>query len=86
MPHLHEALVEVHREYERASKAARDMAELFKKATAVSDVLSGKCTRTQAKKDELSKKLRQTEQKLRKAEEQRLHELQQRLQEAEASK
>ena len=33
MPLLHEALVEVHKEYERASKATKDMAELYKKAT-----------------------------------------------------
>ena len=32
MPLLHEALIEVHREYERASKAAKEMAVLYKKA------------------------------------------------------
>ena len=36
MPSLHEALVEVHKEYERASRPAKDMAELYKKAMAAS--------------------------------------------------
>ena len=40
MPSLHEALVEVHREYEKASRAARDMAEMYKKATTAADVLN----------------------------------------------
>ena len=66
MPSVHEALVEVHRVYGRASKAPQDMAELYKKATAASDVLSDKCTITQAKKEELSEKLQQTEEKLSK--------------------
>ena len=35
MPPLHEVLVEVHREYDRASKEARDMVELYKRATVV---------------------------------------------------
>mgnify|MGYP000503496103 CR=1 FL=1 len=33
MPPLHEALVEVHTEYEKASQATKDMAELYKEAT-----------------------------------------------------
>ena len=37
---LHEAIIEVHREYERASKAARDMAESYKKEMAATDQLS----------------------------------------------
>ena len=97
MPPLHEALVEVHREYEKANRATKDMAELYKKALAASEVLNDKCTRTQGEKEELSKKFRQTEEKLRKAEEELLihqqsarlfdskQELNQRLQEAEAS-
>ena len=36
MPQLHEAMVEVHREYEKASRAAKVMADLYKKATATS--------------------------------------------------
>ena len=40
MPPLHEALVEVHREYERANRAATDIAELYKNATAASGVLN----------------------------------------------
>ena len=46
MPPLHEALVEVHRKYEKASRATKDMAELYKKALAASEVLNDKCTRT----------------------------------------
>ena len=40
IPPLHEALVEVHREYEKASRAAKDMAELYKRATTPADVLN----------------------------------------------
>ena len=39
IPPLHEALVEVHREYEKVSRFARDMAEMYKKVTAMADVL-----------------------------------------------
>ena len=97
MPPLHEALVEVHREYERASKAAKDMADLYKKETVALEVLNKKYTRTQVEKEELSKQCRQIEEKLRKAEEELLthqqpnrlsdfeQELKQRLKEAEAS-
>ena len=56
MPPLHEALVEVHKEYERASKATKDMAELYKKVTTASDVLNDKCTRMQTEKNESSRK------------------------------
>ena len=58
MSPLHEALVEVQREYERASRVAKDMIEWYKKATAASNVLNDKCTSTHAKRDELSEKLR----------------------------
>ena len=47
MPPLHEALVEVHREYERASKAARDMAERYNNASAAVDDLHAQCAREQ---------------------------------------
>ena len=40
MPQLHEALVEVHREYEKASQATKDMVNLYKKATTASNVLN----------------------------------------------
>ena len=69
MPPLHEALVEVHKEYECASRAARDMANLYKQATTTSNVLSEKYTRTQAEKEELLEKCRRIEEKLNKAEE-----------------
>ena len=39
MPPLHEALVEVHREYERESKAASDMAERYKYVSAAVEEL-----------------------------------------------
>ena len=48
MPPLHEALVEVHREYEKASRAAKDMADLYKKATIASEILNAQCTNKQA--------------------------------------
>ena len=44
MPPLHEALVEVHREYEKASRAAKNMAEMYKKATTATEVLNAQCT------------------------------------------
>ena len=39
MPPLHEALVETHREYARASKAANDMAERYKNVSAAAEEL-----------------------------------------------
>ena len=39
MPPLHEALVEIHREYERASKAANDMTERYKNVSAAAEEL-----------------------------------------------
>ena len=56
MPPLHEAPVEVHKEYECTSKASRNMDELYKKATTTSEVLKDKCIRTQAEKEDLSEK------------------------------
>ena len=47
---LHEAIIEVHREYERASRASRDMAESHKKATTTVDQLSEQCTKSKPKK------------------------------------
>ena len=48
MPPLHEALVEVHREYEKATRAAKDMVDLYEKAIAAVDVLNAQCTNMQA--------------------------------------
>ena len=47
MPPLHEALVEVHREYERASKAASDMAERYKYVSAAAEELKLQYVREQ---------------------------------------
>ena len=44
MPPLYEALVEVHKEYAKASRAATDMVDLYKKATAATDMLNAQCT------------------------------------------
>ena len=60
------------KEYERASRVARDMDELYKKAMTTSKVLNEKFTRTQAEKEELSEKCRQTEEKLKEAKEELL--------------
>ena len=40
MPLLHEALVEVHKEYAKANRAAKDMADMYKKATAATEILN----------------------------------------------
>ena len=40
IPPLQEALVEVHHEYEKASRATRDMAKLYKQATTTVEVLN----------------------------------------------
>ena len=39
MPPLREALVEVHKEYAKASRVAKDMANLYKKATTAADMI-----------------------------------------------
>ena len=57
MPPLHEALVEVHREYEKASRAARDMAERYKKATTAADVLNTKYNNKQEENKRLKEQL-----------------------------
>ena len=43
MPPLHEALVEVHKEYAKASWAAKDMVDMYKKATGAADMLNAQC-------------------------------------------
>ena len=67
MPLFHTTLVEVHREYERASRAAKDVVEVYKNATAAADRLQEQCAESQADNTELSEKLRQTEEKLKEA-------------------
>ena len=57
MPPLHEALVEVHREYEKASRAARDMAEMYKKAMAAAKVLNAQYKRKQEENQRLKDQL-----------------------------
>ena len=47
MPPLHEALVEVHKEYAKSSRAAKDMVDLYKKATAAADMLNAQRTTSQ---------------------------------------
>ena len=66
MPSLQEALVEVHKEYVKANRAAKDMVDLYKKATAASDILNAQCTATQAENKRLSEQLQQTEEQLKK--------------------
>ena len=57
IPHLHEALVEVHREYEKASRAARDMAKQFKKTAAAAEVLYTKYNNKQQENKRLKEQL-----------------------------
>ena len=61
MPPLHEALVEVHREYEKASRTARDMAEMYKKETAAADVLNAQSRRRQEENQQLKNQLRRAQ-------------------------
>ena len=67
MPPLHEALVEVHKEYAKVSRAAKDMAELYKKATAAADVLNAQCTQRQEENQKLKDQLQQTKVQLEEA-------------------
>ena len=95
MPPLHEALVEVHKEYAKASRAAKDMADLYKKAIAAVDMLNVECTASQGENQRLSEQFRQTEEQLKNTREDLLQqettrwpleskqELQQKLQQAE---
>ena len=66
MPPLHEALVEVHKEYAKASRAAKDMADLYKKATTAVEMLNVQCTASQAENQRLSKQVRLIEELLKK--------------------
>ena len=96
MPPLHEALVEVHREYEKASRAAKDMADLYKKSSVVSEVLNAQCTNMKAENQQLTEQLLQVEEQLQKTRDELLQkessrpleadqELQQKLQQVEAA-
>ena len=97
MPPLHEALVEVHREYEKASRAAKDLTDLYKKATTTSKVLNAQCTNMQAENQQLTEPLCQAKEQLQKTKEEMLQqgsasrpsefdqELQQKLQQAKAT-
>ena len=76
---LHEALIEVHREYDMANRATKDMAEAYKRGTTATDQLQDQWTKSQAKNDKLSEIPRQTEEKLKEPDQQ----FQQQLQEAE---
>ena len=72
MPPLDEALVEVHREYEKASRVAKDMADLYKKATTASDVLNAQCTQVQAENQQLKEQLQQAQDQQQETREQML--------------
>ena len=72
MPPLHEALVEVHKEYAKASRAAKDMADLYKKAIAAVDMLNVECTASQGENQRLSEQFRQAEEQLKKTREEML--------------
>ena len=60
MSPLHEALVEVHKEYAKANWAATDMADLYKKAKAAKDMLNAQCTALQTENQHLLEQFRQT--------------------------
>ena len=55
MPPLHEALVKVHWDYERASKVARDMAERYKNVLAVAEELKAQYAREPKENNRVNK-------------------------------
>ena len=61
MPPLHESLVEVHKEYERASKAARDMAERYKNVSASAEELKAQYAREQEENKRMKEVILQIE-------------------------
>ena len=69
MPPLHEALVEVHKEYAKASRAAKHMDDMYKKAIVAIEMLNAQCTASQAENQRLWEQVRQTEELLKKARE-----------------
>ena len=66
MPPLHEALVEVHKEYAKASRAAKDMADMYKKATTAAEILNAQCTASQTENQRLSGQVREAKELLKK--------------------
>ena len=66
MPPLHEALVEVHKEYAKASRETKDMADLYKKATTATEMLNVECTASQAENQRLSEQVWQAKELLKK--------------------
>ena len=66
MPSLHEALVEVHKKYAKASRAAKDMADMYKKATTAGEILNAQCTASEAENQRLSGQVREVEELLKK--------------------
>ena len=84
MPPLHEALVEVHREYERASKAASDMAERYKYVSAAVEELKAQYAREQEENKKMKEVILQMETQGRPSVSD--PELQQKLSEAEKAK
>ena len=65
MPPLHEALVEIHREYEKARKAASDMAERYKSVSASAEVLKRQFCNIQTENKELKESLNKWETQVR---------------------
>ena len=59
----------LHREYGKVSRAARDMAELYKQATTTADVLNAQYKRMQAENQYLKNKLQEEQVALEKARE-----------------
>ena len=57
MSRFHTTLGEVHMEYARANKAAKDMVEACKRATTEADGLHTQCSTLQKDNDELSDRL-----------------------------
>ena len=66
MTPLYEALGEVHNEYGKANRAAKDMVDMYKKATAATEILNKQCTTSLAENQRLSEKLREAEELLKK--------------------
>ena len=81
MPPLHEALVEVHKEYAKASRAAKDMVDMYKTAIAATEILNAQCSASQAENQRLSEQVRQAEELLKKITEEVLRRLEESTQE-----
>ena len=67
MPSLTMVLVEVHREYARTNKSAKDMVEACQKATTIVDQLIDHYSSAKEDNTKLSDRLRQEEEKVRQA-------------------